>query len=440
MDKTMSPDYALVEPEVNSGFVFKSLPSLLRLLGAATLLISVSLYLFQGWGQGSDLTRFFLLLGHTVGLAGVGLACSRWLNEQKGARLLLMLTLVFISANFAIIGGFVFSIWGSSVGDLHGSVTWVVSNSSSSLLSLASALVVLSPLAYFGFSVCARRSAKQFSWVFLLCNFALLIPSRNELFLVALVVTLFGTLLYFIRKAKAADVTLATREGLIARLILFVPLAVMLGRNMMHSVGVVMPFLMSLAILVVLRQLALSLSRNSATRALVEVVSIIPMLSAAACLGVWSVIDLGASLNAGLLVFASVFSGALFEASARAARASTPFSVLASLMLGVAFTLDVYLGATTISALFCVLAGVLLSTFAYLSERRVAMVIGVLMVVVGLAFFMINVFENFDFSGWVSMAVLGVSAIVLGSYVEKRGEKFKQGLISAKHSLSAWGY
>ena len=130
-----------------------SLPRLLRGLGAITLLASVSIYLYQGFGQGSDISRYLILLAHTVGLAGVGLVCSRWLKEQKGARLLLMLTLVFISANFAIIAAFIYSIAGDPITNLHGSMTWVASYSAKTIFLFSSALLVLVPLIIFGFNL-----------------------------------------------------------------------------------------------------------------------------------------------------------------------------------------------------------------------------------------------------------------------------------------------
>jgi len=95
------------------------LPDVLRSLGVITLLASVSIYLLQSWETGSDLTRFFLLWGHTLALTGVGLFCSRFLKEQKSARILLIMSLVFAAGNFAILGGFVFSMTVGSATHLH---------------------------------------------------------------------------------------------------------------------------------------------------------------------------------------------------------------------------------------------------------------------------------------------------------------------------------
>ena len=67
---------------------WRSLPALLRSLGAATVVAAVSIFLLQGWDQGNDVQRYLILLAHTVGLAGLGFASGRWIGESKGARLL----------------------------------------------------------------------------------------------------------------------------------------------------------------------------------------------------------------------------------------------------------------------------------------------------------------------------------------------------------------
>ena len=249
------------------------LPKFLRGLGVMTLLISVSVYLFQGWGESSDLMRYFLLLGHTVALAGVGLFCSRYLNEQKSARILLMMTLTFVSANFAIIAGFLYSVWGGPSEGLHGAVTWVLADDLVSMVVMAVSLVVLVPLSNIGFKVLARRSAHRFTWIFLLANFALLIPTRIELIIGAMLLVMGALIVMQISKARRDDVTLSTREGAVAQLIPCVPLIIMLGRNMMHDMGAVMPMIISAALLVFCRQVSLSLAGDSALRRFIELAS-----------------------------------------------------------------------------------------------------------------------------------------------------------------------
>ncbi len=418
----------------------KSLPSLLRRLGTVTLLASVSIYILQGWDVGSDLMRYLLLLAHTVGLAVVGVLCSRWLKEQKGARLLLMIALVFISANFAILGGFALSLWGQPVAGLYGAVTWVISSSSSSLLALAGALLVLVPLTFLGFNVAARRSAKTFSWVFLISNFMLLLPTRDEFALSTIMLGLLGLVIYTITKARAVDVTLATREGLIARLILFVPLGIMLGRNMMHSVGEVIPLIVGFSIFVLMRQISMSLQVKNFIRTLLEFFSLVPVIIAGSSMAALLSVQFGASFAVSILGFSVVASVMLFELSIRASGGRGFYSVIASMLLAGCFVSHVLLVESSFSALTCIVAGLALTGFGYMSERRAALVLGCIMAVIGVSFYLMGIFHNFDLNGWFSMAFIGVGAIVLGSYIEKQGEQALTTVRRLKASLDAWGY
>ena len=73
------------------------------------VLFSLYTFLMRGWEGSSVLIRYLMLLGHTGALATIGLASGHFLKEAKGARLLLVLALISVPANFAILGAFIFS-------------------------------------------------------------------------------------------------------------------------------------------------------------------------------------------------------------------------------------------------------------------------------------------------------------------------------------------
>ncbi len=417
-----------------------SLPALLRGVGVATLLLSISIYLLNGWEQGSDLTRYFLLLAHTVAIAAIGLGCSRWLQEQKSARLLLMLALVFTSGNFAIIGGFFFHLWGAPVNDLLGAVTWVVGNSHQTLGILVSAVVVLVPLVWLGFTVTARRSAKAFTAVFLLSNSLLLIPSRNEYLMAGLMLVMLVGLGLAIARARAKDVTLATPEGVIARLILFVPLGILVGRNMMHSVGVMMPFMSAIAAAVILRQLALALKENSVMRQLLEVASI-PASVATASTAMAIAAQSGWLWGAGLTMFFALLCSALwFELASRAASGQAVYSFMASALLTSCGLFNVLTSDNSLMPLVGTVIGLSLAVFGFQTQKRFALALGICFAVISLAMYVLAVVDNFNINGWFGLAALGVSAIVLASYIEKRGAIFKQKFGNFRTQLQTWNY
>ena len=140
-----------------------NLPRLLRSIGAVSLLAAISIFLLQGWENGNDVYRYLLLLGHTVGLVIIGFASGRWLGESKGARLLLMIALASVPANFAILGAFMYSQ--APLDAFHvlypSAAQWQVDSLNTALLVNVGGAVVLAAITLLGFMVLSRKSARS---------------------------------------------------------------------------------------------------------------------------------------------------------------------------------------------------------------------------------------------------------------------------------------
>ena len=63
-----------------------SFSSLLRGLGGLVVVAAFSVFLFQRWEGGSDITHYYLLLGHTVMLTLAGFASGRFMRQTQAAR------------------------------------------------------------------------------------------------------------------------------------------------------------------------------------------------------------------------------------------------------------------------------------------------------------------------------------------------------------------
>ena len=212
-----------------------NLPRLLRAFGGATLLVAVTIYLFQGSQAENEFFRYFILLGHTVLLTILGFFSGRALSDSKGARTLVALALASVPANFAILGGFIRSQF-INLDNINTIVptalTWTADSLSGALFSSAVALAFLTPVVYVGFLVLCRPLATAFSALFLFGNIAMLFPARSPFFIAGLM-TIIGFLIVrhtYANRERASH--LATFEGGIAQLILLSPLAVIIGRSL----------------------------------------------------------------------------------------------------------------------------------------------------------------------------------------------------------------
>lgn len=213
------------------------LSALLRGLGALVVVGAFVLYLFQGWRGGDDLTRTLLLLGHTVALTLAGFALGHWLREPRGARPFIALALAAMPVSFAFLGGLLYNHVGTVMPDPAAAGFWrsapdgALALGPVLLLTVAASAVLWLAIGI-GFLVLARRSAWRLTALYLLANLALLVPVREGLGVPVLVLGLALLLAIGAAQLRRADASLATAEGLFARLVLALPLLLMAGRSL----------------------------------------------------------------------------------------------------------------------------------------------------------------------------------------------------------------
>jgi hypothetical protein len=255
----------------------------------------------------------------------------------------------------------------------------------------------------------------------------------------SLMLIMLAGLGFVITKARAKDVTLATPEGVIARLILFVPLGILVGRNMMHSVGVMMPFISAIAVAVILRQAAVAL-KDSTLRQLLEVLSLAAS-AAVASTAMAIAAQTGLLWGAGLvMLFAVVCSALWFELAGRVDAGQAVYSFMASALLVSCALFNVLTSVNNIMPLVGIVIGVSLATFAFYTQKRIALVLGTGLTLISVVVYVLAVVDNFNLNGWFGLAAIGVGAIVLASYIEKRGAIFKHKIGELKMQLQTWDY
>lgn len=416
------------------------LPNMLRTLGVVTLLASVSVYLLQGWESGSDMSRYLMLWGHTLALTGVGLFCSRFLKEQKSARVLLMLTLVFIAADFAITGGFIFSIFGSGDAQVHSSIRWVMADKGVSIIALTAAGFALLPMVLLGFKVLVRPVAKEMSLLFLTGCVAMLVPVRDGIFASVILLGLVFTLIYGLLWRHKSTVQTKTYEGRVAKLLVVLPLGIILGRNFMHDTDAYSFSILAGSIWFLFRLAATELHQNSILRKWVEAGSIIPCLALALALtGIFSEL-VSTGMTVYCLLFFTLFSVLTLELSMRAACGRQFYSVMSVLSIAVATWLaGSELSAWSMSIYACIAGGGLI-LFGSWQHRQAPLQGGVLIVAVGVIATLVQLFGRFETNVWLMSTGLGISAIVAASYIEKKGYVIKNSLKARKQSIASWQY
>ncbi len=407
-----------------------SVSEVLRILGAAGIIASMSLFLLQGWSEGNDITRYLKLLAQT-GLLGLGgLALSHGLKEAKGARIFFGLALISVPANFTILGALLYSAIQLDGGltTVPGYATWLIGDVANIGLTMAGAFAVLLPVTLFCFMIMARYSAKALTLHFIALNLLLLIPVRVSV--VAGAIALAGTLyaVWALRRMVNRDAALKTPEGRFALTLLFVPLGIVLFRSMyFYEIESLTIAMLSATVYFALRQVSLFPDRNPRVASLIDVIS----LPAA----IVTVFALAAALPFSLEILAPL-TGIGFAAFGIDIMRRTPGEILkgftsamVSLAVACGFILSVGLEPTVLSAFFAALAGFTLVLSGTWLSNKGTVVAGIMTLASAAWFGFAPVAQLVIDANWLTLAVIGALAIALGSVLERHGVAMKLALV-----------
>lgn len=209
-----------------------SLSQLLRFIGAAGILASMSLFMFKGWSDGNDITRYLKLLAQTGMITLAGLILSFVVKEVKGARVFFGLGLASVVANFTILGALTYSLFplDSQLMDYPSMIRWEVTTLKVFIPTFLGALSLLSVVAFFGFSVFARKFAKPITLGFLALSALLLVPLRAPLAAATLAAIALAGAWFLIQRFRKHESFLATFEIKVAFGLLLLPGAIIAVR------------------------------------------------------------------------------------------------------------------------------------------------------------------------------------------------------------------
>jgi hypothetical protein len=275
--------------------------------------------------------------------------------------------------------------------------------------------------------------------LFLITNAALLLPVRTPEYIALLLLVLTVIVAKQSMHSVGKDTALRTPEGIIARLLLYVPLGVILGRNLwLYSADGFMFAILSAIVFILFRQVTIQLNRNSSLRSILEIASVVPALTFG--LGVCAVaLDVLTHPLVWLLpIFAVSVSVLLMELSMRVVKGELLYRRLAAALMAVAVVSNLVLFSSVATAAVCLAVGLVVLVYGYMVEQRVVFALGTLTLLAGLIYQMQFAIDVFNLGSWGSLAALGVAAILIGSTVERHGAKIKLRLTGWGQRFKQW--
>lgn len=418
-------------PQEEEGHVFKllqnmtSFASLLRVCGAMVMVVAMSSYLMQGWHEGNDISRYYMLLSQTFVLAASGFGLSYLLKENKGARIFFGLGLISITVNMTTLGALIFSTtqWGSALVQYPSYAKWVAPEFGEIIIALLGTLAISAPVTWIGHKVLARRSAKTLSFLFLFTNLLLLIPVRESWFVgaAALVAVLIPILV--LTKRMQHDNSLRTSEGLFGIATVLVPAGIIICRSLwLYPVDEILQIILAGVAFVALRFTADQTEPDTPARGAIHWLSV----GAAVCVATPAAMLAQNYLSdaSALNVFGFVLAGLLMEISMRC-RDPLAMVRFAAVVLIVTHVPTLLFTNDMSNTVLCIAAGLATAVVGYRYGLRHLMVIGVLTALCGFGRPVIEFAQWLDFSNWITLSVLGGVIIIAASLIERHGAVLK---------------
>ena len=422
-------------------FSYASLSKLLRLIGASILVVAIYLFLFQGWQTANDIDRYIIMLAQTLGLSFAGFACSYWLNENKSARLLLGLSLFGVPVNFAILGGLLYSQfqWDAGLHSYPDFAHWSSDSLVSALITTAIGWLLLIPVIFIGFMVLARQSATRLWFLFMLGSAAILLPVRNIEIIGGLLIVLTMIILRQTSNMLRHDLSLRTLEGRFARYMCFLPVGIILGRaTYLYAADAVIFTVIAGFFYGVFRQLAVEQAFSQKFRVMMEYLG--GLTAGCVAIGFAILIDSYQSMPDEIFIFLFIFclAGLLLEISFRACKGGAGYRRAAAMTLSMGMFANLLLFPSVMTASISLFMGMVILIYAYSVQQRVVFTFGLFAVLAGLGYHVQYVMEVFNLGSWVSLTLLGITAIFVASILERYGQVIRSQLVNWQQRFRSW--
>lgn len=424
-------DYIEVKEPDSKGIMktikrFATFSTILRLSGALIVIASMITFILKGWTEGNDINRYYMLLAQTFVLSISGFAISYLLKENKGARVFFGLGLLSSIANMTILGALIFSITqiGSGLAVTKDFATWVAADFTSLMLPIGLTLLVVPIVSIFGFMIFARNSAKSLTLLFIISNLLLLIPVRESFYVG--IITIVGALLpiLFIRKNMRNNTSLHTAEGKFALTTLFLPLIIIVSRSVwIYQIDALLQLILSAIGFALLNVIMKAINDKSFARSILEWLSVLVSVSIAITSA--DLVNPLVSSHIGLPIIGIVFAALTFYVSKSSSLNKTNFAILAGLTLSICNLAQIASAGSLLSSILCLASGIALIFAGLKQKERILLILGTITAVSGLGNEIIEIIKLVDLSNWETLAIIGISAIIIASIIERHGAVIK---------------
>ena len=384
---------------------------ILRFCGAAMVVASAGTFLVQQWDEVGQVTRYLALLGTTILLPAVGYLCGIRFQEGRSARVLMLTLLAMLPIHAGVLGGFVYSQFGTPMGDVAAVAKWVADSKTQALLLLGGGAAVLVPLTWAAFRTLLRSHATLLTIVSTGLHALVLVPNRTGAWATLGLLAVFGAAMWAIARIKPQ-----TREAWLAGTSLLLPGLLLMARQLAFY-EITQVFFGTIA---AIGAFAMFLLGRRLDDVAVERFAISPVVVSAALFAspMQSALHLS---NANTSMLIGVLIAVVMLAFGWQSQRSRRFFVYGAVQVNVAvslLTLIIHGGAW--AALQSIALGLGLLSYGFMTKRRVETYSGIAIAATGFVFEIALAIREFGWGGWAALAAFGLVLVALTAWLERR--------------------
>ncbi len=411
----------------------------LRWSGALILVIAALHYMIQGLNITSEALRFWVMPGFISFLSACGLVCGYWLKDSKNTRIFFGLGTAFVAAQLSQVAAMARALMiKGQAGEILLDMWWDLDHLSPLIVGtniLISGLLAVS-VAYAGFTMLARQHRISLLVGFLLANVAMVLPTREPIVVTAIIVIGFFVLRYRDIHSYQSDRAMQTVSGFSARLLVWVPLFIVIGRSAFYPISDLQyAVFMALISWLMIKEIPRIVGKA-------EFIPLLQYFGMTLAIAAWFVgahdaIQVFSSRNeiyAGMLPIVAFLIFTSFHV-----QDDSPATRFAAALIAMLTVLSLMLDAPDYSAaLISMVTGLTLTVVGLYLHEKLIVSCGAISLAGGLLYYMGFLVDMYQAMPWLSAGLLGVSALLLASWIDKQEGSVRGKIGIAWQAFKAW--
>ena len=423
-----------VDENASTNSMTSKITTYLRWVGSLLIVLSAISFMLQGHDEILPTYRYWIALGLTLILCGGGLVCAYLFHETKGARIFFGLGAVFLPVQITQVSAMIYAYWhGQSA--LQPQYNWLqfidVSPTVIAVDFVITGLLLLL-VSYASYSILARNHLKTLLWTTVAGNILLMLPIRDA----ALVPLIIAGLFILVRQTELRlhnDSTMRLPEGMAARTLVSLPLWIIMGRSLLHPASFLLAIVVSIIVVV---YCIYDIKRYTQSPL---VIYISQWMGTMAAITTWLIVldQLGAvsTNNFSTLLPVAII---LFVLSEKVEYHSSLYRSISSI-LTIFLTYGAMVDQQALAPVFTIAAGTALTVAGIKYRQKIPFFAGNICMAGGILFYWEYAINLYSTAPWISSIALGLSVILLASYIENKEKKIIAKSRYYFDELKSWG-